>query len=66
MYICTVITVLLILNAMDLNKLYQQIMGGSQSDTDSRKDSKEYGFYSLYDKSDYETRTYSSFNNISI
>ena len=51
---------------MDLNKLYQQIMGGSQSDTDSRKDSKEYGFYSLYDKSDYETRTYSSFNNISI
>ena len=51
---------------MDLNKLYQQIMGAAKSEPKDKDNTCEHGFYSLYDKSDYETRTYSSFNNINI
>lgn len=52
--------------AMDLNKLYHQIMGTTKSGSKDDDNTCEHGFYSLYDKSDYETRTYSSFNNINI
>lgn len=41
-------------------------MGSSKSDSGEKENRGENGYYSLYDKSDYETRTYCSFNNIDI
>lgn len=50
---------------MKFNDLYEQIMGSSESE-DNKSTEKEQGFYSLYDKTEYETHTYSNLSNIKL
>lgn len=49
---------------MKLNDLYEQIMGSSESGNKNLE--KEQGFYSLYDKAEYETHTYSNLSNVKL
>lgn len=49
---------------MKFNELYEQIMGSSK--TGNKNQEREQGFYSLYDKTEYETHTYSNLSNIKL
>ena len=55
---------ILIFHIMKLNDLYEQIMGSSESGNKNLE--KEQGFYSLYDKAEYETHTYSNLSNVKL
>lgn len=45
---------------------YKEIMGNSDNKSTSKEENKTFEYYSLYEKSEYETRTYSNFNHVKI
>lgn len=42
---------------------YREIMGNSEKQKNSKEDDFRIEYFSLYEKSDYETRAYSNLNN---
>ena len=52
--------------AMKLDTLYKQIMGDSKNGYKENDHQGDCGFFSLYEKSDYDTRTYSNLDNVKI
>lgn len=52
--------------AMKLDTLYKQIMGDSKNGHKENDHQGDSGFFSLYEKSDYDTRTYSNLDNVKI
>ena len=45
---------------------YNEIMGNSDNQFSQKEETGNFEFFSMYDKSDYETRTYSNLNNVKI
>lgn len=50
----------------DLVKQYNKIMGSSLNRQDENEAPQKIEYFSTYEKSDYETRSYSNLNNIKL
>jgi len=50
----------------DLVKQYNKIMGSSLNRQDENEGTPQIEYFSTYEKSDYETRSYSNLNNIKL
>ena len=45
---------------------YNEIMGSSDNKFSQKEETGNFEYFSMYDKSDYETRTYSNLNNVKL
>jgi len=45
---------------------YNEIMGNSDNQFSQNEETGNFEYFSMYDKSDYETRTYSNLNNVKL
>lgn len=45
---------------------YKEIVGNSDNHSASKEELRTFEYYSMYEKSDYETRTYSNLNHVKI
>lgn len=45
---------------------YNDIMGNSENQFSQQQETGKFEYFSMYDQSDYETRTFSNLNNIKL
>lgn len=45
---------------------YNEIMGNSDNLLSQKEETGNFEYFSMYDKSDYETRTFSNLNNVKL
>ena len=45
---------------------YYEIMGNSDNQFSQKEETGNFEYFSMYDKSNYETRTYSNLNNVKL
>lgn len=53
-------------NVDDLVKQYDKIMGSSSNRQDENEGTPQIEYFSTYEKSDYETHSYSNLNNVKL